>query len=368
MKESQRRVSGKEIPGSGHQLKLVVALILAVSAAGFIAFEPGNLWHGDLIGKLSRPDCNQNHYSDADGPPVCTSVVASTDILRGSDSSAIDADTMDSTNSLQGEASNSPQSRHANKPRDWNNNQSNAYGPRPGYTMAELCSTGANEKRSRCRSGSYDETFNTSETGDAAGSVSRYTISGHVLTTDGLGLNGVTIIASPERLKAQRIPDAETLRFWTVTDSLGAYSLDGLPDGEYTIRTGTQGPYRSARISARAGVNYADLVVYRNSSTVAEGQVLTALGEPLEGVTVLPNLLGQPSVLTDDDGRFRLAVTLKPTVNSFTLRFQRPGYREESGKVQLQHSGCAERCCGERRDASGRILDRTERNGVQRLG
>ncbi len=73
--------------------------------------------------------------------------------------------------------------------------------------------------------------------------------------------------------------------------------------------------------------------------TVAEGQVLTAAGEPLEGVTVLPILLGQPSVLTGDDGRFRLTVTLKPAINSFTLRFQRPGYREQSGKVQLQHPG-----------------------------
>jgi len=127
------------------------------------------------------------------------------------------------------------------------------------------------------------------------------------------------------------------LRFWTVTDSLGAYSLDGLPDGEYTIRSATHRPYRSARISARTGVGYADLVVYRNAATVAEGQVLTARGEPLEGVTVLPNVLGQPSVLTDNNGRFRLAVTLKPTIDAFTLRFQRPGYREAAGKVQIHH-------------------------------
>jgi hypothetical protein len=205
--------------------------------------------------------------------------------------------------------------------------------------MAELCLTDLAAKGFRCQTGNYDETFNASESGAASGSESGYTISGHVLTTEGVGLNGVMIVASPERFKDRQIPDSETLRFWTVTDSLGAYSLDGLPDGEYTIRSGTQGPYRSARISARAGVNYADLVVFRNSATVAEGQVLTAAGEPLEGVTVLPILLGQPSVLTGDDGRFRLTVTLKPAINSFTLRFQRPGYREQSGKVQLQHPG-----------------------------
>ena len=328
MHKSQRRVSGKEAPGSGHRLKLVAALILAVSAVGYIAFEPANLWPGDIVGNLSRSDCNQNHDSDAAGAPACTSVVASTDIQQVSDPSATDANTFYPTNSLQ--------SRHADKPRAWLDNQANSYGPRPGYTMAELCLTGLDAKGLHCQTGSYDETFNTSESGAASDSASGYTISGHVLTTEGVGLNGVTIVASPERLKGQQIPDSETLRFWTVTDSLGAYSLDGLPDGEYTIRSSTQGPYRSARISARAGVNYADLVVSQDSATAVEGQVLTATGEPLEGVTVLPILLGQPSVLTGDDGRFQLPVTLKSTINSFALRFQRPGYLEQTSAVEYQ--------------------------------
>lgn len=341
MDKSQRRVSGKALLGSGHRLKLVVALTLAVSAAGYIAFAPANHWPGDLVGKLSGSDCNHNHYSDADGAPACTSVAASTDIQQVSDSSAIDANIFYPTNSLQGDANNSLQSRRTHQPRAWYDNQSNSHGPRPGYTMAELCLTGLDDKGSRCQTGSYDETFNASKSGASSGSASGYTISGHVLTTEGVGLNGVTIVASPERLKGKRKSDSETLRFWTVTDSLGAYSLDGLPDGEYTVRSGTQGPYRSARISARAGVNYADLLVSRSLATVAEGQVLTAAGEPLEGVTVLPVLLGQPSVLTGDDGRFRLPVTLKPTINSFALRFQRPGYREQTAKVEFQHHGAS---------------------------
>jgi len=339
MGKSQRRASGKAVLSSGYRIKLVAALTLAVSVAGFIAFDPANLWSD----KLSESDCNQNSYSDADGAPACASVAVHTDIQHVSDSSPTDANTEYPPNSLQGDANNSLQSRHANKPRPWYDNQydnqhanqSNPQGPRPGYTMAELC------KGSSCRTGSYDETFNASESGATTDSASRYSISGRVLTTAGVGLNGIRIVASPDRLKAKRIPDAGTLRFWTVTDSVGAYSLDKLPAGEYTIRSGTQGPYRSARISARAGVDYADLVVHRNSVTVAQGRVLSATGEPLEGVTVLPNLLGQPSVLTDYDGRFRLAVTLKPTIDSFTLRFQRPGYREQTGKVEFQHHGAS---------------------------
>ncbi len=233
MDKSPRRVSGKTTLSSGHRLKLVVALTLAVSAAGYIAFEPANLWPGDLVGKLLGSDCNHNHYSDADGAPACTSVAASTDIQQVSDSSATDANTFYPANSLQ--------SRHANKPRAWHDNQANSHAPRPGYTMAELCLTGLDAKGFRCQTGNYDETFNASESGAASDSVSGYTISGHVLTSEGIGLNGVMIVASPERLKGRRIPDSETLRFWTMTDSLGAYSLDGLPDGEYTIRSGTQG-------------------------------------------------------------------------------------------------------------------------------
>jgi hypothetical protein len=44
-------------------------------------------------------------------------------------------------------------------------------------------------------------------------------------------------------------------------------------------------------------------------------------------------------VLTDDDGRFGLTVMLKPTVKSFGLRFQRPGYQEQLDKIQVKSAG-----------------------------
>ena len=340
MDKNQRRASGKTSLGSGHRLKLVAAFTLAVPAAVYVGFQPASFSPGDLIAKLSGSVCNQNHYSDADGVPACSAIAMGAETQQATDSSAIDANTVDPANdlpnSLQGDADNSLQSRPVNKPRVWNDDQSNSHAPRPGHTIAELCLTGLDVKRSRCQTGSYDEIFHASESDAAPGSATGYTISGHVLTAEGVALNGVSIVASPERLKGKRMPGSETLRFWTVTDSLGAYSLDGLPDGEYMIRSGAQGKYPSARISARAGVDYADLVVSRNWPTVVEGQVLSSAGEPLEGVTVLPNLLGQPSVLTDYDGRFRLSVALKPTVDSLTLRFQSPGYREQTGKVEFR--------------------------------
>jgi hypothetical protein len=80
-------------------------------------------------------------------------------------------------------------------------------------------------------------------------------------------------------------------------------------------------------------------VVSANLAVVAEGKVVTAAGEPLEGVTVLPVLPGQPSVLTADDGRFRLPVTFKPTIKSLALRFQRPGYHEQTGNLDVPDDG-----------------------------
>ncbi|MBT8442701.1 MAG: carboxypeptidase-like regulatory domain-containing protein, partial [Gammaproteobacteria bacterium] len=201
--------------------------------------------------------------------------------------------------------------------------------------MAELCMAGIEGERYRCRSGRYDELQVAVDTREDATAPSGHSISGRVMTAEGVALDGVMIVATPERLRGERIANVGTLRFWTVTNSLGAYALSGLPEGEYMIRSGAHGSYQSARYTARTGVDYADLVVRRDAAAVVEGLVLTAKGEPLEGVTVLPILLGQPSALTGDDGRFRIRVNLKPAVESFALRFQRPGFLEQSNEVQL---------------------------------
>jgi protocatechuate 3,4-dioxygenase beta subunit len=210
---------------------------------------------------------------------------------------------------------------------------------RPGYTLAELCAVGIDDRRFRCRAASDAASLLSARFGTGPGAAPRHTISGRVLTAAGVGLGGVTVTASAERLAGDSIPDSEKLRFRTMTNSLGAYSLHGLPEGEYTIRSGAHEGYPSARTAARAGVDYADLVVARERSEVLEGRVLAAGGEPLEGVTVLPVLTGQPSVLTGYDGHFRLPVTLKSRTRSLNLRFQRPGYRERASEVSLSVTG-----------------------------
>lgn len=333
MDQSRRRMPGKTAPSSGHRIKLVATLALAASAAGYFALEPLNLRSAGLVGQPAGTGCTHKPYADADEAQACRPATASTNRSQGTDSGVPGTYLTGTRNSHQDDRTGkAPNDTHAP-----GQARSTFHDSRPGYTLAELCSHGFGDTRPRCETGRYDGDFIPAESGADAGSISGYTISGQVLTTDGDGLMGVSIVATPERLKAGRAPDAGTLRFWTVTGSSGAYSLDGLPDGEYTIRSQAHGPYQSGRITARAGVNYADLVVARHLAMVVEGQVFSSEGGPLEGVMVLPLLLGQPSVLTGNDGRYRLSVTLKPTIQSFGLRFQRPGYYERAGRAEVEY-------------------------------
>jgi protocatechuate 3,4-dioxygenase beta subunit len=158
-------------------------------------------------------------------------------------------------------------------------------------------------------------------------------ISGQVLTPEGIGLERVAIVATGTKSANPAQANAKELRFRTVTDALGEYRLDNLPAGEYKVRSSARGEFRAARISVRTGSEYADLLAARHAQTQISGQVLGESGEPLEGVTVLPVVLGQPSILTDANGRFELTLALKPGVRKFDLRFQRPGYVELNREV-----------------------------------
>jgi len=314
----QRQLSAKTAKGSGYRFKLVALAALALFAATYLAYQPASLSLGNLLSMLSRSGCDENQE-------LCTSTPADAGSGRDTGSRAV--------------AAGGQKSRHGDRPRALPEDPFNSQALRPGYTMAELCMAGLNDHSYRCRTGSYDGAFIASDSGSApkarVSGESGHAISGRVLTADGIGLAGITIVAAPERFATGRDAESGTLRFWTVTDSLGAYSLDGIPDGEYSVKSRANGAYPSARISVRAGVDYADLVVSPNVARVAEGRVLDAAGKPLEGVTVLPVLPGQPSVLTGDDGRFRVPVRLKPTVKSFALRFQLPGFLEQTGTFEV---------------------------------
>lgn len=320
MEHSEHQESGKTVPKSRKRLALLAALTFAAISAGYLAYEPA----GNSLRSLAAVFTGS---ASGDGP-------------QSPGSSAKEEST------TPGKAF---RSRHSAPARVLTDDSSVARTLRPGYTIAELCMAGLDTQPYRCQTGRYDGKFTTAAPEQAESrqrssvSAAGHSISGRIMTTEGVGIEGVAIVAAPERLAGQTGPDSGTLRFWTVTNSLGAYSLDELPDGEYTIRSQAHGPYPSARTTARAGVDYADLVISPELAAIAEGRVTGDDGQPLEGVTVLPVLPGQRSVLTGDDGRFRLPVRVKPTVSSVALRFQRPGYHEQTDQFEIPRDGASSR-------------------------
>jgi hypothetical protein len=205
----------------------------------------------------------------------------------------------------------------------------------PGHTLVELCANLPDLAMSDCRGHTTGELRGLTNTGLSDDKEEQVSISGHVLSSEGEPLEGVRIVALPERLDDEAIKPSENLRFWTITGALGEYSFRGLPAGEYMIRSARLDPYHPARVSARAGSDYADLVMSRKSEMVVEGQVVGSFGEPLEGVTVFPTLLGQASAQTGLDGRFELPLSVKSGIASLTLRFQMAGYKDQSSRVHI---------------------------------
>jgi hypothetical protein len=203
----------------------------------------------------------------------------------------------------------------------------------PHFTAAERCQLSGSEGY-RCLSADTELASGKRANATADDSKLTYRIVGQVLTEGGIGLGDVPIIATLERSARRDESATGDLRFRTITDGTGRYTLEGLPDGSYKIQSGAHGNYQPGRISARAGVQSADLIVARYQARSVEGQVVTETGAPLEGVVVLPNLLGQPSVLTDDEGRFRLEVSVKSDDAGFGVRFQRPGFSEQISRVE----------------------------------
>jgi protocatechuate 3,4-dioxygenase beta subunit len=270
----------------------------------------------------SLDDCRGETTSSSDCPVL-------NPVSEPSATSAYRADTLDSQNVEQ-----LPNAGNRLPRRAWQQ-EGVASALLPGHTLAELCVVSPDAAVSHCQALTTAGLRSLTDTSDRIGEEREPSISGRVLSADGQALEGVSLVAQPERLDDEAISLSKNLRFWTISDAFGTYSFSGLPAGEYMIRSARQGPYLPARVSARNGIDYADLIMSRHQAIRIEGQVVDRFGKPLEGVTVLPTLLGQPSVTTGSDGRFELPLTAKPDISSINLRFQMAGYKDQSRKVAV---------------------------------
>jgi len=305
-------VSVSNVARSRPRVKRRAALGLIAIAVGCIAYQPLHNWNSDPQSGADEHACTLGW-----GEPSCAKNSVAVD-KRALPARASSADLISRWQNLhsQNDYANTSAPAHAR-------------GFQPAITFEQLCAAGLDETGLRCGTGMPA----ADRDGATAQSARAHVISGRVLSADGLGISGVTVLASPVRLYAGNRDTADAAdvppRYRTVTDPGGFYSFTGLADGDYMVQTKAYGPYPAARISARAGVRYANLVLVQRERLVLHGRVLSSEGGALEGVTVLPIVLGMPSVLTDRDGNYALPMELQADVSSVTLRFQRPGFLEE---------------------------------------
>ncbi len=321
MVSSHRRVSRKTLRLTGQKMMILSALGVAV----VVVFVAGQI-------RADRP-ANPPHSSTN---PACMTEAAANQLAAPC---AVDRyDAQDKVASLTSESSMSvfSDSRSAGlKVQPQKQPAATAHGSMPALALADLCAAGLGRTEFRCRAG-FRKTNNVTAAVDADRSPG-HEIRGQITAADGLGAPGVTVLATSARLYGDGIEPRHVLaRYLTESDPAGAYSFTDLPDGEYVLRTPAHGPYAAARIGVRAGVQNADIMLVETDGVIVAGQVRTDAGEPLEGVTVLPIVVGVPSVTTDADGHFEIPVTLKPGSRSLALRFQRPGYAEQSVSLHAE--------------------------------
>ncbi|MGD8340546.1 MAG: carboxypeptidase-like regulatory domain-containing protein [Gammaproteobacteria bacterium] len=206
-------------------------------------------------------------------------------------------------------------------------------------TLAERCATGTAEAGMQCASSARYVYAGGLAGDDGADDGLAHEISGRVMTPDGFGVGGVSIVAT--QIAATGANDSvarepePAMRFQSVSIDDGNYAFRDLPEGNYRIQSARHGRYGAVRITARTGVDYADIVLSEQKQYLVEGSVTDEYGSPLSHVTVLPVVEGVPSVRTDRDGRFELPVSLSPSASHLTLRFEATGFSELSYSASL---------------------------------
>ena len=325
--------------------QLIVAAALMTAAGAFLSFEGR---HNDTS-PPSRGSCEVPNLPS----PGCPAPA------RAAQIPAVVAESMGLQDSR--EVYSLPNTRNRSPRRAWQQDE-HVSSLLPGYTLVEVCTNSPDLAMSNCRARAPRDLRPLTNAGVGDDEEKRLSISGHVISSEGESLERVRIVALPERLDDDMVELSESLRFWTTTDAVGKYSFRGLPPGEYMIRSARLGPYYPARVSARTGSDYADLIMSRKSEMVVEGRIVGSFGEPLEGVTVFPTLLGQASVQTGLDGRFELPLSVKPGIASLTLRFQMAGYKDQISRVQIDSH--LEPVPGEVRVVMDMVQSWTSLNGI----
>ncbi len=163
-------------------------------------------------------------------------------------------------------------------------------------------------------------------------------ISGQVLNEAGVPLAGVKLTITVVRLfdvgEGVTLAASERQRS-TVSGPDGFYIVQGLADGEYSIRADAMAGYQPGHAMVRAGVDFADLVLMSQRAGQVRGVVTSVFGVPLAGVRVTPLVAWAKSTQSDSEGRYVIDLNVKDKIQSFTIRFQHADYHQQEQRLNL---------------------------------
>jgi len=161
------------------------------------------------------------------------------------------------------------------------------------------------------------------------------TIAGRVLTRSGSPVTGIEVTATATHLFEQGrrkaiSPDARQRRATSGYD--GSYVFENLANGEYQVSTTATEQYARVLIQARAGVDFADLIVTGHRDLRVHG-IITTAGEPLARVRVRAVIYGSREVTTNKEGRYTFDVKLLDNMPILTVRASREGYQNQEVRL-----------------------------------
>ena len=149
-------------------------------------------------------------------------------------------------------------------------------------------------------------------------------ILGHVLDEHGAPVGGLEVKARLYRpaSDATLLMPSSQAEQRDETSADGSFEISDLQAGEYDVRTLADGDYNSARTIVRAGADTVLLAVAKRAELRVYGQVASATGELLTGVSVVQ--FGAPGrrTRTDEEGQYELLVTggYNSGLNGITFR------------------------------------------------
>jgi hypothetical protein len=166
-------------------------------------------------------------------------------------------------------------------------------------------------------------------------------ISGVAQTFWGNPVEGVQVTATRReyfRITASVARDSAKSEYSTTTNANGFFAFRDLPAGIYMVGVADSGFFSAARTEVRTGVKNVNLVLNPQRHAQIRGIVADTMGNPVEGVRIIPLVKGLPAgAVSNTGGEFELGVTVDRDLRGFPLRFQARGFRETRYEITESH-------------------------------